>query len=399
MTDDRHVEALAELLVRFGANVQPGQVVSVATNPGKEPLTRAIAAQAYAAGATFVDVSTFDQHIKRARALGADPETIGYVPPWIGERMRALGELKAAMITLTGPDDPHLMDDVDPELLGRDMLPRVKESIALVQDRLVNWTIGPCPTPSWAALVHPELTGDAALSRLWDEIAHVCRLDESDPVAAWDVRLAELTEVAETLTGLKLDALHYSGPGTELTVGLLRSGRWQAAKATTADGIVHAPNLPTEEVFTTPDPARADGVVSSTKPLFTSGQLITGLKVRFERGRAVEITADQGAGTLRALTERDDGGTRLGEVALVDRKSRIGRLGTVFYDTLLDENAASHIALGQGFGFLVEAEDRERVNHSEIHIDFMIGRAELDITGLTTDGTEVPLLRDGAWQV
>jgi aminopeptidase len=395
-----YTRALAELAVRFGANVQPGQIVAISSEPGKEALARAVAAVAYEQGAKFVDLSVFDVHLKRERALHADPETLDYVPPWIGGRVRALGEHHSAFVSLAGPVAPHIMDGVDPELLGRDMLPRVKESSALVNDRTTNWTIVPCPTPGWAAVVHPDLDPDEALERLWHEIAHVCRLDEPDPVAAWRSRLDGLVEVAAKLDALHLDTLRFDGPGTNLVVGLMPSGRWQSANITTVDGIVHAPNIPTEEVFTTPDPERVDGVVRATKPLFTSGALITGLRVRFDGGRAIEIDADQGAGTLRALSERDAGAARLGEVALVDRESRIGALDTVFFDTLLDENAASHLAIGQAFEFAVEDEhDLERINRSELHIDFMIGSNELDVTGLTRDGRELPLLRDGAWQV
>jgi aminopeptidase len=397
---EHYTDALAELLVRFGANVQPGQVVAVSSEPGKERLTRAIATHAYKAGAKFVDVFSFDPHIKRARAAYGDPESLGWVPPWYGERMLGLGKLCAATIATSGPVEPHLMDGIDPALLGRDMLPRVKESQTLLAERSVNWTIGPGPNAGWAQLVYPELDREAALARLWDDLAHVCRLTEPDPVAAWNDRLGRLLEVAGKLNSFSLDALHYEGPGTSLTIGLLASSRWHAAKLETAGGIIHTPNLPTEEVFTTPDPRRAEGHVAATKPLFTSGKLITGLRVHFEGGRAVAIEADDGAGTLQALSQRDHGGTRLGEVALVDRESRIGQLGTVFYDTLLDENASSHIALGQGLGFAVADEgDRKRMNDSEIHVDFMIGSSELEITGITRDGTDIPLLRDGAWQI
>jgi aminopeptidase len=399
MSAARYADALAKLLVRFGANVQPGQIVSVSTEPGKEELSRAVAAHAYAAGAKFVDVITFDLHVKRARALHADPATLTYVPPWYGDRLRAIGELRGATVALTGAVDPHLMDGVDPDLLGRDMLPRIRESTQLVQDRAVNWTIGACPTLAWAQLVFPDLDPEAALERLWEQIAYVCRLNEPDPVAAWRRRVQRLQEISATLDDLSLDALRYEGPGTDLTVGLLPTSRWQAAALSTAGGIDHHPNIPTEEVFTSPDPDRADGFVTATKPLFVSGKLLTGLTVRFRDGRAVAIDADDGAGTLRTLTERDAGGARLGEVALVDRESRIGELETVFYDTLLDENAASHIALGQGFGFSVAPDHAERVNASEIHVDFMIGRPELDVTGITTGGTAIPLLRDGAWQL
>jgi aminopeptidase len=394
------ISRLARLIVEFGANVQPGQIVSLASEPGKEPLARAIAEAAYARGAKFVDLSVFDIYFKRARALHADPETLGYVPPWYGERLNELARLRSARISLLGPVAPHAMDGVDPSRLAIDLLPRLRESIEIIDARTTNWSAGPCPTPAWAELVHPELEPAEALTRLWEEIAHVCRLDEDDPVAAWERRLSDLTGVAEKLDQLALSALRFEGPGTELTVGLLPSSRWMGARLSTVDGIVHAPNLPTEEVFTTPDPERVDGTVTSTKPLFVSGAMVTGLRVRFEGGRAVEIEAERGAQTLRDLCQRDAGAARLGEVALVDGQSRIGGLGTVFFETLLDENAASHIAFGQALGFAVGDEaDRARANHSELHIDFMIGGNDVAVTGVTADGGEVPLLRHGIWQV
>ncbi len=394
------VAALADLIVRFGANVQPGQIVSISSEPGKEPLARETAAAAYRRGAKFVDLSVFDIHLKRARALHASPDTLEFVPPWYGEHARALGEHRAAVVAFTGPVDPGVMDGIDPELVGRDMLPMLKEAIEIVNQRTTNWTAAPCPTPGWAKLVHPELEPHDALTRLWDEVAHVCRLDMTDPVSAWEERLDRLARVAGKLDGLHLDSVRFEGPGTELSVGLLPSSRWRYARLSTVDGIDHAPNIPSEEVFTTPDPERVDGVVAATKPLFVSGALITGLRVRFEAGRAVEIDADRGADTLRALSSRDPGAARLGEMALVDRESRIGSLGTVFFDTLLDENAASHIALGQGLDFGIEGdEDQDRVNRSALHVDFMIGGNDVAVTGIRHDGTGVPLLRDGAWQL
>jgi len=394
------VDALADLVVRLGSNVQPGQIVGLSSEPGKEPLARAIAEAAYAAGAKFVDLTVFDPYLKRIRALHADPDTFGFVPPWYGERLLALGELRGARIFLSGPSAPRLMDDVDPELAGSDMLPRLLESGQVVNARTTNWTIAPCPTPGWAELVHPELDPEAALERLWEEIAHVCRLDEPDPVAAWAARFEALVSAAERLGELELDALRFDGPGTELEIGLLPSSRWMSAQFETVDGIVHSPNLPTEEVFTSPDPERVNGTVRATKPLFVAGAIVTGLEVRFEHGRAVQIDALQGAGTLRSVAARDDGAARLGEVALVDGEGRIGQLRTIFYDTLLDENAASHIALGQGFGFLFDNEaTAARVNRSQIHVDFMIGGDEVAVTGVTRDGRELPLLRDGAWQI
>ena len=397
---DAYTTALAELAVRQGANVQPGQIVALASEPGKEALTRAIAEAAYAGGAKFVDLTVYDVYLKRARALHADKESLGYVPPWLGERVLALGDERAARISLSGPVAPHALDDVDPELISLDMLPRVREGMKVLNDATTNWTIVPCPTQGWATLVHPRLEPAAALDRLWSEIGHICRLDEPDPVAAWDVRLTELLRVSRALTELSLDSLRFEGPGTDLTIGLLPSSKWLAAKFHTVDGIEHQPNIPTEEVFTTPDPERVDGVVRSTKPLFTSGTTVTGLEVRFQDGRAVQVDAEQGAEVIRGMIATDDGAARLGEVALVDREGRIGPLDTVFFDTLLDENAASHIALGQAYQMAIEdPEDVPRANESMIHTDFMIGGDDVAVTGTLRNGETVPLLRGGTWQV
>jgi aminopeptidase len=397
---DRYTAALADLAVNFGANVQPGQIVSLGSEPGKEYLARAIAEAAYVAGAKFVDLTVFDVYLKRARALHADRDSLSFVPPWIGARILALGEHRCARISMSGPAAPRALDGIDPGLISLDMLPRVPESMQILNDATTNWTIVPCPTPAWATLVHPRLEPAAALERLWSEVAHVCRLDEPDPVAAWRARQDQLLKVTVTLDGRGLDSLHFEGPGTDLTVGLLPSSRWTAARFQTVGGITHAPNIPTEEVFTTPDPARVEGTVSATKPLFTSGTTVSGLRIRFEGGRAVQIDADQGAEVMRGMVEHDEGAARLGEVALVDRDGRIGPLGTVFYDTLLDENAASHIALGQAYALCVgTAEDRERMNASEIHTDFMIGGNDVAVTGVRPGGERVALLRDGRWQV
>jgi len=395
-----YTSQMATLAVKLGANVQPGQIVAVSSEPGKEQLARAIAEAAYAAGAKFVDLTVFDVYFKRARALNAGRDTLGYVPPWLGERVLALGDHRAARISMSGPVAPHALDDVDPELISLDRLPRVPESMKVLNEATTNWTIVPCPTPAWASLVYPRLEPAAALERLWTEIAHVTRLDEPDPVAAWESRLTELKRVSSALNELKLDRLHFEGPGTDLSVGLLPSSRWLAAKFETVDGIEHQPNIPTEEVFTTPDPERVEGVVRSTKPLFTSGTTVTGLEVRFEGGRAVQVDAEQGAEVMRGMIAADEGAARLGEVALVDREGRIGPLGTVFFDTLLDENAASHVALGHGYiaGVGDEAEV-DRANKSVIHTDFMIGGNDVAVTGLEPDGAAVPLLRDGTWQL
>jgi aminopeptidase len=280
------------------------------------------------------------------------------------------------------------------------MLPALPESMQIVDAGTTNWTAVPCPTQPWASLIHPELDPADALDRLWAEIAHICRLDEPDPVASWRSRLATLGANAQKLDELRLDRLHFQGPGTDLTIGLLPSSHWCAANFTTVDGIAHAPNLPTEEVFTTPDPERVEGTVTATKPLFTSGTTVRGLTVRFSGGRAVSIEAAHGAEVMREVSRRDEGAARLGEVALVDREGRIGPMNTVFYDTLIDENAASHIAIGAAYELGVsDPAELPRANRSGVHVDFMIGGDDVAVTGYTSDGREVPLLRSGAWQI
>ncbi len=390
---------LAELVVTAGANVQQGQIVSIGSEPGKERLTRAVADAAYRSGARFVDVNYFDPWVKRSRLLHAAQDTLDFVPSWYGERILALGDQRCARIGLSGNAAPGLLDDLDPTRAGKDMLPWVEEAAKVVGDATTNWTICPSPTAGWAGLVYPELEPDAALERLWEQIAHVCLLDEPDPTAAWTERFDELGAVAGRLTERRFDALHFEGPGTDLEVGLLPHSRWLAARMETVDGIVHLPNLPSEEVFTTPDPRRAEGTVTATKPLDLQGTTVRGLRVRFEGGRAVEIDADTGAEALRARAARDDGAARLGEVALVDADGRIGALDTVFYDTLLDENAASHVALGRAYPMGVDKEDLEHINESSIHIDFMIGSPKVNVSAVTADGDRVPVLVGGAWQV
>jgi aminopeptidase len=398
--DDATLARFADLVVGFGANVQDDQIVAIGCEPGKEYLVRALAASAYRHGAKFVDVGWFDPHVKRARIEHAREDTLEFVPAWYGERILALGDQRAARVALSGPSAPGLMADLDPRLVGKDRLPTVREGIKVVNDRTTNWTICPCPTQAWADLVFPELDEPERLERLEHELLHVLRLDEDDPIATWRARADTLVGSAERLTARRFDALHYEGPGTDLTVGLLPSSAWRAARFETVDGIEHMPNLPTEEVFTTPDPERTTGTVTSTKPLvLTDGTVVRDLVVRFEAGRVAELRASEGGETLETIAATDDGAARLGEVALVDRKGRIGELGTIFYDTLLDENASSHIALGQGFPFLLDDEDKPRANESEIHIDFMIGSNDLSVTGITPEGERVPVLVGGRWRI
>jgi len=401
--DSRQIEQwsdkLAELAV-FGANVQPGQLVAVTSFVGKEYLARKIAAAAYKRGAKYVDVVTFDQWVKRERLLHADENTLDYMPPWMSQRLLHLSDEHAARITLSGPHAPKALEGVDPARAGRDLLPYLPETGKVVNAQTTNWNIVPAPTPSWAEAVYPDLDREAAYEKLWEDVAHICRLDAGDPGAAWTERIGELKASAGRLTERRFDAIRLHGPGTDLTIGLLASARWQAGDQTTVDGTRHFPNLPTEENFTTPDPERVDGYVSATMPLELAGSVISGIRIEFQGGRATGIDADQGADAMRAAASSDDGASRLGELALVDGAGRIGPLGTVFYDTLIDENAASHLALGGGYDHPVEdAADKKKVNKSRVHIDFMIGSNALAVDGITRDGDTVPVLRDGAWQI
>ncbi len=393
-------QRLAELVVEVGANVQAGQDVLILADLGTEEAVREVVGAAYRRGALYVHVFWWDALTKRQRLLHARPETLDYVPPELGSHFTRLGAEGGCFIWLIGNPHPDALDDVDAERAGRDMLPRVKERGEVVLARTMNWSIATWPTEGWAHQVFPSLAPGDAFERLRRELVHVSRLDEPSAADAWRARIAELEGAAERLTARRFDAIRFTGRGTDLTVGLFPSSSWRTGYFERVDGVKSLVNIPTEEIFTTPDPARVDGVVRATKPLEASGSLIDGIVVRFEGGRAVQIDADENADVLRAIAAKDDGAARLGEVALVDGSGRIDALGTVFWNTLLDENAASHIALGASYDFVVEDEsDRANANQSEIHLDFMIGSKDVDVDGVTTDGESVPVLRGGDWQL
>jgi aminopeptidase len=400
LPDPAVLERFADLIVGFGANVQPGQIVELRSQIGREQATRAIAASCYRRGARFVDVSYFDSHIRRARVLFAPDDTLEFVPSWHRERVLQYGEQRCARIVLSGATPPGVSDGLDPERAAKDRWPFIAEYHKLIDDNTTNWCGCPGPSLDWAGIVYPELDADEAEAALWSDVFHMCRVDEPDPIAAWRERLDALSRAEAKLNEHRFDALHFQGPGTDLTLGLLPTSRWLSGVTQTVDGIPFMPNLPTEEVFTAPDPQRADGVVRSTKPLqLRGGTLLRDLVVRFEGGRAVQIDAAGSAEVLRQMCASDEGASRLGEVALVDREGRVGSLDRVFYTTLLDENAASHIALGSAYLETAGEVDRARLNESSIHVDFMLGGDDVDVTGITGGGERVPVLRDGRWQL
>jgi aminopeptidase len=390
----------ARLAVRVGLNVQPGQVLGVNALLEQAPLARAVAREAYIAGAKFVDVLYTDQRVRRAHIQGAPEDALDWSPPWLVQRLEDLARDGGALLGIAGNPEPEVFADLDESRVGRARMREVSEASLRLTDGLCNWSIVACPNEGWAKTVF----GEPDVERLWEAVATTVRLDEPDPVAAWREHLSKLVRRTEALNGRRFDALRYRGSGTDLTIGLHHDSTWIAASAEVR-GIEFVPNMPTEEVFTTPDARRADGTVRATYPLQIQGTIVRGLEVRFENGRAVDVRAEQGERLMRTHVASDEGAPRLGEVALVDGSSRVGRTGIVFYDTLFDENAASHIAFGmailqgvEGSSDLSPEERQARgINHSSIHTDFMIGSSSLDVSGVDAHGHETPILRRGDW--
>jgi aminopeptidase len=397
--DDR-LRDYARLAVRVGLNLQPGQRLAINAFVEHAPLVRSVAREAYEAGARYVDVLYTDQHVRRAHIQYAPENQLDWSPPWLVERIESLGEEGGALLGITGNPEPELFADLDGSRVGRARMKKLSAASLKLTDGLCNWSIVAFPTEGWARTVF----GEPDVERLWDAVATAVRLDEPDPVAAWKEHIAKLAARATALNERRFDALRYRGPGTDLTVGLHPDSNWMAALERSA-GIEHVANMPTEEVFTSPDARRVDGTVRSTYPLQIQGTIVRGLEISFEGGRAVGVRAEEGQELMETHIATDDGAARLGEIALVDSDSRVGKTGLIFFDTLFDENASSHIALGMAFpqtvngsSALSTTERHERgVNHSSIHTDFMIGSTELAVSGLTHSGEEIPVLRGGNW--
>jgi aminopeptidase len=393
------LEKYAQLVVRTGTNVQPGQTLLVEADVEHTALVRAIADEAYAAGAGYVDVVYRDPWIRRAQVAHGPDESLEFTPDWMTERVKTAAADGAALIGISSGSRTEVFEGLDHARVGRARHAEAeREWLRAVTNRDIAWALIACPTEQWAI----EALGAPDTDRLWDAVAHALRLDEPDPAAAWNARLSELDERTRQLDTRAFTALQYRGPGTDLRVGLIPQARWMAGRDTTRHGQNHVANLPTEEVFTTPHRDSAEGTVRSSMPLALRGGVVDGLELTFRNGVVTEIRADKGADLVRADMDIDEGGRRLGEVALVDRSSRVGETGIVFKNTLFDENAAAHIAWGDGISWTLDdrpIEDAHAagMNHSDTHTDFMVGSPELEVDGIESDGTSVPILREGVW--
>lgn len=405
--DPAKLDRLAEVAVRVGLNLQPGQDLILTAPVAALPLVRRIAAAAYRAGAGVVTPLLSDEEVTLARFANAGDASFDRAPGWLYAGMAEAFGAGAARMAIVG-EDPMLLAGQDPARVaraGKANAVAYKPALEKISNFDINWTIAAYPTPSWAARVFPDLPADQAVARLANAIFAASRLDGADPVADWAAHNAALGARTEWLNGQRFAALHFRGPGTDLTVGLADGHEWHGGASVAQNGVLCNPNIPTEEVFTTPHARRVEGYVRASKPLSHQGSLIDGIEVRFAEGRITEARATRGEEVLHKLLETDEGARRLGEVALVPHSSPISQSGLLFYNTLFDENAACHIALGQcyskcfvdGASLTADQIAAQGGNSSLIHVDWMIGSAETEIDGLTADGTRVPVFRAGEW--
>jgi aminopeptidase len=400
MVDNDRLQRFADLAVCVGANVQPGSGVLVTANTAHLEIARAVVERAYAAGAAWVEVEWSDGPMRRSRLIHASIESLTRARPWAIQRTKEWAAERGVVISLVGDPDPHLFDGVDPAKAAAFPVAEAKAYREALLVQQLRWTVVAAPNPGWAT----EVFGEPDVERLWEAVATAMRLDEPDPVAAWRERNEELAARGRALDALDLTEVHYRSAGTDLTVGLLPGTQWTGGGGKDPAGLAFMPNIPSEEVFTSPDRRLADGTISLTKPVIVSGQVVEGLKVTFSAGRITEVTAASGADTVRAQLDTDEGARSLGEVSLVDRDSRIAKAGILFHNTLFDENAACHVAWGQSFPFALaggpEKSDDERyeigLNSSAVHTDVVIGGEGMTVTGTGPKGT-VEIIRDDEW--
>jgi aminopeptidase len=404
---DQHLDRLAEVAVRAGLGLAPGQELVMTATLDAVPLARRITEHAYKAGASLVTTLFSDEESALLRFRYAPDASFDTAASWLYEGMAQAFRRGAARLAITG-NDPSLLSREDPEKVGRANRATsiaYRPALELITRHEINWTIVACATPAWAAAVFPDLPQDQALARLWEAIFAASRADQQDPVAAWKQHDANLHARAGRLNEKRYSALHFRGSGTDLRVGLADDHLWLGGGTMAQNGRYCIPNMPTEEVFTTPHKDRVEGRVTSTKPLSYQGTMIEEIFVRFEEGKIVEARAARGNQVLQRMIETDEGARRLGEVSLVPHSSPIASSGLLFMNTLFDENAACHIALGQAYSTCLKDGDsltKEQLaargaNESLIHVDWMIGSNRIDVDGISARGDSEPLMRAGEW--
>jgi aminopeptidase len=406
-THEDKLNQLAEVAVRVGLGLQAGQELLMTASLDALPLARRITEQAYRAGASLVTTLYTDDEAALMRYRFAPDESFDRAANWLYDGMGAAFKSGAARLAIAG-GNPALLSNEDPAKVSRAnraVSQAYRPALELITRHAINWTIVASATPAWAAAVFPDDAPDVALAKLWDAIFETSRINGNDPVAAWKAHDAGLHNRAARLNEKRYSALQYRGPGTDFRLGLADDHLWLGGGTTAGNGLYCIPNMPTEEVFTTPHKERADGTVTATKPLSHQGTMIEGIQVRFEKGRIVEARASRGQEVLQKLIDTDEGARRLGEVALVPHSSPISASGMLFFNTLFDENAASHIALGQAYSSCLRDGDKltpeqlaaKGANDSLIHVDWMIGSGKLDIDGITASEVAEPLMRQGEW--
>jgi aminopeptidase len=404
---DQKLDLLAEVAVQVGLGLKAGQELVMTASLDTVPLARRITEHAYRAGASLVTTLYTDDEATLARYHFAPSESFDHAAGWLYDGMGAAFKSGAARLAVAGAN-PSLLSNEDPDKVGRAnraVSKAYRPALELITRHAINWTIVAAATPAWAAAMFPNDAPEAAIGKLWEAIFDTTRINVDDPVSVWKKHDAELHKRAARLNERRYAALRYRGPGTDFELGLADDHLWLGGGTTAGNGNYCIPNMPTEEVFTTPHKDRADGTVTATKPLSHQGTMIEGIQVRFEGGRIVEAHASRGEEVLQKLIDTDDGARRLGEVALVPHSSPIAHSGMLFYHTLFDENAASHIALGQSYSSCLRDGDKltpeqlaaRGANDSLIHVDWMIGSGKLDIDGVTAAGTAEPLMRQGEW--
>jgi aminopeptidase len=404
---EQNLDRLAAVAVHIGLGLGPGQELVMTATLDAVPLARRITEHAYKAGAALVTTLFADEQSALLRYRYGQDASFDAAASWLYEGMAQAYRNGAARLAIAG-SDPSLLSREDPEKVSRVNRATSKAyrpALELIVNHKINWSIVACATPAWAAAVFPDLSPEEALARLWDAIFAASRADQPDPVAAWKQHDATLHARAKRLNEKRYSALHFRGPGTDLRVGLADDHLWLGGGTTAGNGRYCIPNLPTEEVFTTPHKDRAEGRVTSTKPLSYQGMMIEEISVRFQAGQIVEARASKGNEVLQKMIETDDGARRLGEVALVPHSSPIASSGLLFMNTLFDENAACHIALGKAYSSCLKDGDSltpeqlaaRGANDSLIHVDWMIGSNRIDVDGISAAGNSEPVMRAGEW--